>query len=100
MLHLQSESTKPIAPEYIELENQLRSSPWKKGAFIAKEFNASEFQHVSTKNVTLRTFETSQRNRKQRDVPEIYELAPDVAYRCAQMSTDESNVSSLSFLLL
>ena len=87
-----SKSSEPPALEDIKIENALPSEGMTNVAFIAKEFNISEFQN-DTKEITL---QVSRNNRqKKREPVEIHTLRPSATYRTTQMNTDEFGVSSI-----
>ena len=60
-------------------------------AFIAKEFDVTEFQGDSI-TITLREHEKNRRRKREVDV---YALTPKATYRFAQLNTDEFGVCNL-----
>ena len=86
---LKSESSKPPAPEVVQLKMSVPSKAEDNVAFKVKVFNIAEFQG-DTIEISLRQ---SKDNRRRKRAIEVYALASGTTYRTAQLNTDESGVS-------
>jgi myo-inositol-hexaphosphate 3-phosphohydrolase len=85
------ESNKPPAPENLNVANSPPSDTKADNvAFIAKQFNITEFQN-ETVEIFLR--ESKGNRRRKRNAVDVYTLIPNTTYRIAQMNTDGFEVS-------
>ncbi|XP_028402571.1 receptor-type tyrosine-protein phosphatase F-like isoform X3 [Dendronephthya gigantea] len=92
---LLSESSVPPAPGDIKIESSFPPKNRTDVAFIAKEFNISDFQS-DTIEISLQ--ESRNNRRRKREAVKIKNaLRPNETYRTAQMNTDESGNRTLSF---
>ncbi|CAB4001321.1 receptor-type tyrosine- phosphatase S-like isoform X11 [Paramuricea clavata] len=86
IFQLQSESSKPPAPENLNVENSPPSDTKANNVvFIAKQFDITEFQN-DTVEIFLR--ESKGNRRRKREAVDVYILIPNTMYRIAQMNTD------------
>lgn len=91
MLQLQSESSVPFAPENLTVSNSTPSDNKANNiAFIAKEFNITDFQSDKME-IILRKPKVRQRRKRESNV--VNTLAENATYRVAQRNTDGSKVS-------
>ena len=91
MLQLQSKSSKSFAPENLTILNYFPSqSKAVNVAFIAKEFDITEFQDDKIK-ILLREEKRGYRRKRETNVVNI--LAQNMTFRVAQRNTDGSKVS-------
>lgn len=96
MLPVQSLSKNPPAMETVKVESS--EGTRKTGAFVAKQYDISEFQGLNTIEISLRKSERIKRRR--REPAEIKVLKPNTTYRCAQMNKDKSGVSHETYTLI
>ncbi|XP_028402584.1 receptor-type tyrosine-protein phosphatase F-like isoform X2 [Dendronephthya gigantea] len=95
VLRLPPASTQSPAPEDVELKGPDEAAG-ENDAFVAKEYNISQFKSSNTIEIVLR--KSSEKNkRRKRDADEVYELKPDATYRSAQMNEDKSEKRFWSF---
>ena len=92
MLQLQSQLSEPVPPENLTVSNSTPSnSKADSVAFIAKEFNITEF-HADTIEILLRKVKARQRRKKETYVLDI--LDQNAIYRVAQRNTDYLEVNN------
>ena len=92
MLKLQSQLSVRVPPENLTVSNSPPSnSKADSVAFIAKEFNITEF-HVDAIEILLRKAKGRQRRKRETYVLDI--LEQDAIYRVAQRNTDNSEVNN------
>ena len=90
MLQLQSELSEPVPPENLTVSNSTPSnSKADNVAFIAKEFNITEF-HDDAIEILLRKAKGRQRRKRETYMLDI--LVQNAIYRVAQRNTDNSEV--------
>ena len=91
MLQLQSQLREPFPPEDLTVSNSTPSnSKADSVAFIAKEFNITEF-YADTIEILLRKAKGRQRRKKETYMLDI--LVQNATYRVAQRNTDNSKVN-------
>ncbi|XP_028402427.1 uncharacterized protein LOC114525363 [Dendronephthya gigantea] len=83
---LLSDSSEPPAPESIKIKGSIPLETKTGDAFIAKEFNISDFKGDEIE-ILLRKFKENRR--KKREAVQVDALKPKVKYRATQMNTDE-----------
>ena len=94
ILQLQSNLSKPAAPEDLIVQNSRPSGPKVDNvAFIAKTFNISEFQDDEVV-ILLREFKEKRRRKREALAIEVDVLASGATYRVAQVNNDSSGVGS------
>ena len=92
MLQLQSELSEPVPPENLTVSNStLSNSKADNVAFIAKEFNITEF-HDDAIEILLRKAKGRQRRKRETYMLDI--LVQNAIYRVAQRNTDNSEVNN------
>ena len=93
MLQLQSKLSEPFSPENITVSNSTPSDSKENNvAFIAKEFNITEFQD-DTIEIILRDTKSIQRRKRESNDNAVDILVQNTTYRVAQRNTDGSDVS-------
>ena len=91
MLQLQSELSEPVPPENLTVSNSTPSnSKADNVAFIAKEFNITEF-HDDAMEILLRKAKGRQRRKRETYMLDI--LVQNAIYSVAQRNTDNSEVN-------
>lgn len=92
MLQLQSKSSVPFAPENLTVSNSTpQDSNENNVAFIAKEFDITDFQG-DRMEIILRKPKVRQRRKRESNMVDT--LAENATYRVAQKNTDCSKVFS------
>ncbi|XP_028402587.1 phosphatidylinositol phosphatase PTPRQ-like [Dendronephthya gigantea] len=91
---LLSDSSEPPAPESIKIKSSIPSEMKTGDAFIAKEFNISDFKGDEI-DILLRKFKENRR--RKREAVQVDALKPDKKYRTTQMNTDESGNRTWSY---
>ena len=94
ILQLQSNLSKPAAPEDLIVQNSRPSDPKVDNvAFIAKTFNISEFQDDEVV-ILLREFKEKRRRKREALAIDVDVLTSGATYRVAQVNNDGSGVGS------
>ncbi|XP_028402428.1 receptor-type tyrosine-protein phosphatase S-like [Dendronephthya gigantea] len=91
---LLSDSSEPPAPESIKIKSSIPSETKTGDAFIAKQFNISDFKGDKIE-ILLRKFKENRR--RKREAVQVDALKPDEKYRTTQMNTDESGNRTWSY---
>ncbi|XP_028402574.1 receptor-type tyrosine-protein phosphatase S-like isoform X6 [Dendronephthya gigantea] len=91
---LLSDSSEPPAPESIKIKSSIPSETKTGDAFIAKQFNISDFKDDEIE-ILLRKFKENRR--RKREAVQVEALKPDEKYRTTQMNTDESGNRTWSY---
>ncbi|XP_028410547.1 uncharacterized protein LOC114533244 [Dendronephthya gigantea] len=95
VLRLPPASAQSPAPEDVELKGHDEAAG-ENGAFVAKEYNISDFKSSNPIEIQLRK-SSEKKKCRERDADEVYELKPDATYRLAQMNEDKSGKRFWSF---